>query len=94
MQVLMTVRGIERLYVCVGDLLTYLNVYRAWREHNKSPKWAFRHFVNHKALLRAEDIRLQLRATLKSLGEPLTSCDDDPLPICKVLPCPCLISNL
>lgn len=74
----------KQVLVCVGDMITYLNVWRGWRDHNKNPQWAFRHFVNHKALLRAEDIRVQLRATLKSLGEPLASCGDDPQPICKV----------
>lgn len=59
-------------------------MWRGWRDHGKNAQWAFRHFVSHKALLRAEDIRVQLRAALKSLGEPLVSCGDDPRPICKV----------
>jgi hypothetical protein len=68
----------------VGDLLTYLNVWRGWRDHQRSPKWAYRHFINHKALLRAEDIRIQLRGLLTRLGAPLATCGSDAAPVCQV----------
>lgn len=65
-------------------MITYLNVWRAWTDHGRSGAWAYRHFVSHKALLRAEDIRVRLRAQLKHLGEPLATCGTDPGPVCKV----------
>lgn len=83
-------RGRHQDNVCAwglaGDMITYLNVWRAWTDHGRSGAWAYRHFVSHKALLRAEDIRVRLRAQLKHLGEPLATCGTDPGPVCKVRP--------
>eukprot|EP00892_Ulva_mutabilis_P001346 jgi/Ulvmu1/11211/UM072_0048.1 len=71
--------------VAEGDMITYLNVWRAWTDHGRSGAWAYRHFISHKALLRAEDIRVRLRAQLKHLGLPLETCDSDPAVVCKAL---------
>jgi len=57
-----------------GDLLTLLNVYTAF-DRNKTPAWCQKHFLNHKALRRATEIRTQMRKMLKRLDIPLTSCN-------------------
>lgn len=64
-------------------MITYLNVWRAWTDHGRSGAWSYRNFVSHKALLRAEDIRVRLRAQLKHLGEPLETCGSDPAVVSK-----------
>lgn len=45
------------LKVAEGDMIAYLNVYRAWEENNRSAKWCSKNYVNHKSLLRANDIQ-------------------------------------
>lgn len=63
--------------MAAGDLLTYLNVWHAWEEHGRSPKWAHRNSLNHKALLRAADIRVQILALLHQLRVPVATCEGD-----------------
>lgn len=46
-----------------GDLVSYLNVWRAWEESKRSKKWAVANHVMHRSLLRAADIRSQVRDT-------------------------------
>jgi ATP-dependent RNA helicase DDX35 len=53
--------------VSQGDLLTYLNVWKAWEDSGRDKKWAVKHFVNHRSMLRAADIRRQLGAHLHRL---------------------------
>ncbi|XP_012286028.1 probable ATP-dependent RNA helicase DHX35 isoform X2 [Orussus abietinus] len=55
-----------------GDLITLLNVYTAF-EKNKSTGWCQKHFLNHKALRRATEIRVQMRKLLKKLDIPVAS---------------------
>ncbi len=43
-----------------GDLITHLNVWKAWEENRRSSSWAFKNYVNHKSLCRASEIRDQL----------------------------------
>lgn len=50
-----------RFAVAEGDLISYLNVWRAWEESGRSKKWAVAHRVMHRNLLRAADIRNQAR---------------------------------
>lgn len=57
-----------------GDLLTFLNVYTAF-EQNKTPAWCQKYFLNHKALRRATEIRMQMHKMLKRLDISLTSCN-------------------
>ncbi|EIE20207.1 putative DEAH [Coccomyxa subellipsoidea C-169] len=58
-----------------GDLVTYLNVWKAWQDSGRDRKWAARNFVNHRTLLRAADIRSQLCHHLRRLRIALESCD-------------------
>lgn len=50
----------RRFAVGEGDLVTYLNVWKAWQDSGRDRKWAARNFVNHRTMLRAADIRSQL----------------------------------
>ncbi len=51
-----------RFAVAEGDLIAYLNVWRAWEQSGRSKKWAVAHRVMHRSMLRAADIREQVRA--------------------------------
>jgi hypothetical protein len=42
-----------RFAVAEGDLLTYLNVWRAWEDSGRSRQWASSNYVAHRSLLRA-----------------------------------------
>ncbi|TPX58828.1 hypothetical protein SpCBS45565_g07893 [Spizellomyces sp. 'palustris'] len=60
-----------------GDHITYLNVYNAFLKNNKSAKWCYNHFLNHKTLQRVVSIRQQLRRYLGRFGMPFESCKGD-----------------
>lgn len=45
--------------------MTFLNIWRAWNEADRSKRWCGGHFLNYRNLLRAADIRRQLEFTLK-----------------------------
>eukprot|EP00124_Ichthyophonus_hoferi_P002617 Ihof_evm5s186 gene=Ihof_evmTU5s186 len=70
-----------------GDHLTLLNVYKAYTKH-KQAGWCYKHFINFKALKRAEDIRRQLQRYLQRFGIPLVSCGNNDVMIRK-----CLVSG-
>lgn len=62
--------------MCAGDLVTFLNVWRAWQDHRQSAKWARGNCLHQKALLRAGDIRRQLVGFLLAHGKPMATTDD------------------
>uniref|UniRef100_A0A2P2I9V6 RNA helicase n=1 Tax=Hirondellea gigas TaxID=1518452 RepID=A0A2P2I9V6_9CRUS len=47
-----------------GDLLTLLNVYVAWEREQRCKRWCGRHFVNHKSLNRASEIKSRILSLL------------------------------
>ena len=47
-----------------GDLITYLNVNRAWEDEGRSPEWCQKNYVSHRALLRASDIRRSVQSSI------------------------------
>ena len=57
--------NLRRFASAEGDLVTFLNIWRAWNEADRSKRWCGRHFLNYRNLLRAADIRRQLEFTLK-----------------------------
>lgn len=81
------VRARSRFAVAEGDPVTYLNVWRAWEERGRDAKWAYRHYVHHKSMLRASDVRRQLVLLLQRLGVPLVSCGADSGPVSQALLC-------
>ncbi len=60
-----------------GDLVTHLNVWRAWLERGKDPRWCYRHFLNHSSLLKASEVQQQLVGHMRRMRLPLTSCNGD-----------------
>ncbi|KAF8058346.1 DEAH9 [Scenedesmus sp. PABB004] len=51
-----------------GDLITFLNVHRAWLAHGKSHRWATRNGIHQHGMLRAAEVSQQICRKLKRLG--------------------------
>lgn len=60
-----------------GDLITYLNVWRGWEQNQRSPKWAYKNYIRHKNLRRAQEIRNELLHAVARLKRQ--SLPDDPV---------------
>lgn len=61
-----------------GDHLTLLNVFHAFIKHslvdqNESRKFCYDHFLNHRTMTSAQNVRLQLLKTMERLGLKITS---------------------
>ncbi|ELR18629.1 premRNA splicing factor, putative [Acanthamoeba castellanii str. Neff] len=68
----------KRFAVFEGDTLTWLNVFNEFMRNNQTQKWCKEHYVNHRVMLRAVEIRNQLRAYLRRYKVPLVSALGNP----------------
>lgn len=57
----------------LGDHLTLLNVYSAWKANGMSEEWSKKNFVHQKEMERANDIRAQLHGLMRVHGVPIVS---------------------
>ncbi|XP_064474094.1 probable ATP-dependent RNA helicase DHX35 isoform X2 [Ornithodoros turicata] len=71
--------------VLEGDLLTLLNVYNTFIQKGKEKQWCGQMYLNYKGLLRAFEIRKQLRGLLVKCKVPIVSCDGDADTICRCI---------
>ena len=72
----------NRFAVEEGDAVMMLNIHDAYRDARNQAKFAGENMLNHRELLRAGDIRAQLRRHLARLGVLTdSSCGDDTIPI-------------
>ncbi|KAF5837631.1 putative DEAH [Dunaliella salina] len=68
----------SRFAVVEGDLVSLLNVWRAWQEHGCSAQWCAKQLLNQHSLRKAEEVRKQLARACARLGLPEPeSCDGD-----------------
>lgn len=67
----------EKFFVPESDHLTLLHVYSQWKVNGFSERWATRHFLHHKALARAREVRQQLQDIVKTQELKLESCGTD-----------------
>ena len=51
-----------------GDITTLMNVFIAWNKAKKDRNWCVSHFVNHKSLQNAANVRHQLEQLLIRMG--------------------------
>ncbi|XP_067007183.1 probable ATP-dependent RNA helicase DHX35 [Anabrus simplex] len=79
----------RKFEVAEGDLLTLLNVYNAYVKHRGDPNWCHEHFLNHKGLKRASEIRQRMVSLLKKFKLAFVSAKRDTTSICR-----CLTSGL
>ena len=56
-----------------GDLITLLNVFTAYVKKGESKRWCTEHFLNHRALKRASEIRTRMEKLLVKFDVPLVS---------------------
>ncbi|KAI8377905.1 P-loop containing nucleoside triphosphate hydrolase protein [Radiomyces spectabilis] len=54
-----------------GDHMTYLNVWREWKRHDKDRAWCREHWVNSKILETAASVRSQLQDVMDKLQLPI-----------------------
>ena len=64
----------EKFVVPESDHLTLLNVYNQWKNNGYRDDWADRHFIHHKALKKAREVRSQLLDIMKTLKMAYSSC--------------------
>lgn len=53
--------------VAEGDLISYLNVWRAWNDEGRRQRWCSENGIDRRAMLRAADVRTQLLSRLKRM---------------------------
>ncbi|CAD8093029.1 unnamed protein product [Paramecium sonneborni] len=58
-----------------GDHITFLNVFKAFKEHNESSDWCYQNFINYRSLKSADKIKVQLRQIMQKQQIPLTKTD-------------------
>lgn len=66
-----------KFFVPRSDHLTLLNVYNQWKSNNCSTQWCEKHFLIHRSLARAHEIRRQLISVMKKNSIPLKSSGSD-----------------
>jgi HrpA-like RNA helicase len=50
-----------------SDHMTFLNVFKQWKENRNTPNWSRDNFLNEKSLIKAEDIKKQLKNYLSKI---------------------------
>jgi ATP-dependent RNA helicase DDX35 len=72
----------QRFAVEEGDAIMMLNIHDAYRDARNQSKFANNNMLNNRALLRAGDVRAQLKRHLDRLGVITnSSCGEDTIPI-------------
>ena len=61
----------EKFFVAESDHLTYLHVYEQWTAHGCSAEWSARHYLQHKVLRKAKEVRAQLLDLARQQKLPL-----------------------
>ena len=63
----------EKFFVAESDHLTYLHVYEQWTSHGCSAEWSAKHYLQHKVLRKAKEVRGQLLDLARQQKLPLGS---------------------
>jgi pre-mRNA-splicing factor ATP-dependent RNA helicase DHX38/PRP16 len=66
----------EKFFVPESDHLTLLNTYEQWKRNGYSKAWSDDHFIQHKGMQKAREVRAQLLDIMKTLKMPLISCSE------------------
>eukprot|EP01062_Namystynia_karyoxenos_P063584 TRINITY_DN56393_c0_g1_i1.p1 TRINITY_DN56393_c0_g1~~TRINITY_DN56393_c0_g1_i1.p1 ORF type:complete len:1082 (+),score=324.40 TRINITY_DN56393_c0_g1_i1:79-3324(+) len=64
----------EKFMVAESDHLTLLNAFQMYRMNGRSARWCQENFLNHKALRRVEEVRVQLRDIMIKKHKRVESC--------------------
>jgi len=68
-----------------GDHLMLLNIYTRWADSDFSTQWCYEHFLQHRSLKRARDVRDQLAGLMARVEIDLVSGAGDSVGIRKVI---------
>ena len=63
------------VFVELGDHISLLNAYHAYKENGESKEWCYDNFLNYRSLQSAESVREQLSRIMRKIGIPLVSTD-------------------
>ena len=66
----------EKFFVPESDHLTLLNVYEQWAARRFDKAWCDRHYVHHKGLRKAREVRGQLEDLMDQQRVPVASCGE------------------
>ncbi|KAG1714843.1 ATP-dependent RNA helicase DHX33 [Nymphon striatum] len=66
-----------------GDLITLLNVFRAYKSVNKKKEWCKENYIHHRNIKMAIEVKKQLVEVCQNVKIPLKSCGQDTIPIRK-----------
>eukprot|EP01128_Nolandella_sp_AFSM9_P005869 TRINITY_DN292_c0_g1_i3.p1 TRINITY_DN292_c0_g1~~TRINITY_DN292_c0_g1_i3.p1 ORF type:complete len:691 (-),score=79.54 TRINITY_DN292_c0_g1_i3:171-2243(-) len=75
----------RKFAVTQGDHFTLLNVYNAFVKNDLSKSWCSGHYVNYKSLMRAYNVRAQLRKYMRKFQVPLISAEGNAEAITKAI---------
>ncbi|XP_043462305.1 pre-mRNA-splicing factor ATP-dependent RNA helicase PRP16 [Leptopilina heterotoma] len=64
----------EKFQIPESDHLTYLHVYKLWKQNNYSAMWCNEHFIHAKAMRKVREVRQQLEEILKQQKMEVVSC--------------------
>lgn len=64
----------EKFQVPESDHLTFLNVYKQWKESKYSTSWCTEHYVHVKSLRKVKEVRSQLKLIMESQKMSILSC--------------------
>lgn len=66
----------RKFEVSDGDLITLLNVFVGFEKQRENARsWCSQHYINYKALRRANEIKNQMLNLLEHFDIPVTSCE-------------------
>ena len=74
-----------RFFQPEGDHITLLAVYKGWEASRFSNPWCYEHYIQARAIRRAQDIRKQLLGIMERYRLPIESCGRDYKPIMKAI---------
>ena len=60
-----------------GDHSTLLAVYNSWIKHKLSHSWCYEHFLQHRSLKQARDVRRQLEGLMQRFKLKIIACDEN-----------------
>ncbi|EFN50566.1 hypothetical protein CHLNCDRAFT_136277, partial [Chlorella variabilis] len=67
----------EKFFVPESDHLTLLHVYQQWKTNGYRADWCSQHFLQHKGLKKAKEVRTQLLDIMQQHKVPVISCGTD-----------------
>ncbi|XP_055598640.1 ATP-dependent RNA helicase DHX33 [Uranotaenia lowii] len=75
----------SKFYAKCGDHITLLNVFNEFKAKERPRSWCYDNFLLERNLSHAVSVRQQLADICHTIGLPIESCGNDPVPVVKCL---------